>query len=113
MLGLTEQSGDIMRTVDKLDKIGADKVRTCLTEDVGLTAEQAGEIMRFISITGSNRQVLTPWPGIRDGTRLFRPGAGGTGTPSPGICGLRRSGGELRRGSDHRPWAGLLHRHGV
>ena len=27
MLGLTEQSGDIMRTVDKLDKIGAEKVR--------------------------------------------------------------------------------------
>ncbi|MFR6186291.1 MAG: ATP phosphoribosyltransferase regulatory subunit [Lawsonibacter sp.] len=26
MLGLTEQSGDVMRTVDKLDKIGADKV---------------------------------------------------------------------------------------
>ena len=26
MLGLTEQSGDIMRTVDKLDKIGAEKV---------------------------------------------------------------------------------------
>ena len=58
MLGLTEKSGDIMRTVDKLDKIGAGKVRTCLTEDVGLTAEQADEIMRFISITGSNRQVL-------------------------------------------------------
>ena len=26
MLGLTEQSGDIMRTVDKLDKIGVDTV---------------------------------------------------------------------------------------
>ena len=58
MLGLTEQAGDIMRTVDKLDKIGAGKVRTCLTEDVGLSAVQADEIMRFISITGSNRQVL-------------------------------------------------------
>ena len=27
MLGLTEKAGDIMRTVDKLDKIGAEKVR--------------------------------------------------------------------------------------
>ena len=27
MLGLSEKSGDIMRTVDKLDKIGAEKVR--------------------------------------------------------------------------------------
>ena len=33
-----------MRTVDKLDKIGAEKVRVTLTEDGGLTAEQADEI---------------------------------------------------------------------
>ena len=74
MLGLTEQSGDIMRTVDKLDKIGADKVRTCLTEDVGLTAEQADEIMRFISITGSNRQVLDALAGYQGRHELFDQG---------------------------------------
>ena len=74
MLGLTEQSGDIMRTVDKLDKIGADKVRTCLTEDVELTAEQAGEIMRFISITGSNRQVLDALAGYQGRHELFDQG---------------------------------------
>ena len=74
MLGLTEQSGDIMRTVDKLDKIGADKVRTCLTEDVGLTAEQADEIMRFISITGSNRQVLDTLAGYQGRHELFDQG---------------------------------------
>ena len=74
MLGLTEQSGDIMRTVDKLDKIGADKVRTCLAEDVGLTAEQADEIMRFISITGSNRQVLDALAGYQGRHELFDQG---------------------------------------
>ena len=74
MLGLTEQSGDIMRTVDKLDKIGADKVRTCLTEDVELTAEQAEEIMRFISITGSNDQVLSALEGYRGRHELFDQG---------------------------------------
>ena len=74
MLGLTEQSGDIMRTVDKLDKIGAGKVRTCLTEDVGLTAEQAEEIMRFISITGSNDQVLSALEGYRSRHELFDQG---------------------------------------
>ena len=74
MLGLTEQSGDIMRTVDKLDKIGAGKVRTCLTEDVGLTAEQADEIMRFISITGSNRQVLDALAGYQGRHKLFDQG---------------------------------------
>ena len=74
MLGLTEQSGDIMRTVDKLDKIGAGKVRTCLTEDVGLTAEQADEIMRFISITGSNRQVLDALAAYQGRHELFDQG---------------------------------------
>ena len=73
-LGLTEQSGDIMRTVDKLDKIGAGKVRTCLTADVGLTAEQADEIMRFISITGSNRQVLDALAGYQGRHKLFDQG---------------------------------------
>ena len=74
MLGLTDRSGDIMRTVDKLDKIGAGKVRTCLTEDVGLTAEQAEEIMRFISITGSNDQVLSALEGYRSRHELFDQG---------------------------------------
>ncbi len=58
MLGLSEKSGDIMRTVDKLDKIGAEKVKLILLEDCGLTEDQADEILRFIAITGSNAQVL-------------------------------------------------------
>ena len=57
LLGLTEKSGDIMRTVDKLDKIGAEKVRVILLEE-GLTEEQADEILRFIAIKGTNAEVL-------------------------------------------------------
>ena len=59
MLGLTEKSGEIMRTVDKLDKIGAEKVRVILVEDCGLTDTQAGEILQFIAISGANEEVLT------------------------------------------------------
>ncbi len=58
MLGLADKSGDIMRTVDKLDKIGADKVRDILIEDEGIDAAAVGEILAFISITGSNDEVL-------------------------------------------------------
>ena len=59
MLGLTDKAGDVMRTVDKLPKIGADKVRDILLdEDIGATGEQADEILKFISITGSNSEVL-------------------------------------------------------
>ena len=59
MLGLTEKSGDIMRTVDKLDKIGAEKVKGLLMgEEIALSQEQAEEILKFIAITGSNEEVL-------------------------------------------------------
>ena len=74
MQGLTEQSGDIMRTVDKLDKIGAEKVAGLLTGDCGLTQEQAAEILRFISITGSNAQVLSALEGYTGRNEMFDQG---------------------------------------
>ncbi len=58
MLELSEKSGEIMRTVDKLEKIGADKVRNILISDCGLLDGKADEILKFIAITGSNAQVL-------------------------------------------------------
>ena len=45
MLGLTEKSGDIMRTVDKLDKIGPEKVKAILTGDLTVTPSDADEIL--------------------------------------------------------------------
>ncbi len=58
-LGLCEQSGDIMRTVDKLEKIGADKVKVILLEDLRLTEQQADAILAFMAISGTNAQVMT------------------------------------------------------
>ena len=74
MLGLEEQSGEIMRTVDKLDKIGADKVRAILVDDAGLTGQQADEVLRFISITGSNSQVLEALAGYAGQNEIFDAG---------------------------------------
>ena len=75
MLGLTDKAGDIMRTVDKLDKIGAEKVRDLLTaEDIGLTADQAGEILAFIAIQGSNQQVLSALESYRGRNEVFDQG---------------------------------------
>lgn len=70
MLGLSEQAGDIMRTVDKLEKIGAEKVKSSLVE-LGVTAEKANEILEFIGIKGSNQQVLEALEGYRDKNELF------------------------------------------
>ena len=58
MLGLSEKAGDIMRTVDKLDKIGADKVRELLTDTCGVTGENADEILRFIACPGTSADKL-------------------------------------------------------
>ena len=59
MMDLAEKSGEIMRTVDKLDKIGTDKVRRLLMEELGLDQTQAEGILRFMAISGGNAQVLT------------------------------------------------------
>ena len=74
MLGLTEQSGDIMRTVDKLDKIGAEKVRTLLVDECGVSAESADEILKFIAITGGNEQVLAALESYRGRNEVFDEG---------------------------------------
>ncbi len=58
MLGLAEQSGDIMRTVDKLDKIGVDKVAELLKEACGVSPEGVQEILNFLSIQGDNAYYL-------------------------------------------------------
>ncbi len=71
MLGLSEQSGPIMRTVDKLDKIGPEKVREILVDDCGLTGEQSDEILKFISIQGSNAQVIAALDGYAGRDETF------------------------------------------
>ena len=75
MLDLTRQSTDIMRTVDKLEKIGEKSVRDLLTApDIGLTDQQAGEILRFIDIKGSNQEVLTSLEQYRGRNPVFDEG---------------------------------------
>ncbi len=58
ILGLSEQAGNVLRTIDKLDKIGADKVRELLTDTCGVTVEQADEILRFIACPGTSADKL-------------------------------------------------------
>ena len=74
MLNLTERAQDIMRTVDKLDKIGFEKVEAILTGDLGVSREQALEILSFISINGDNETVLSRLEEYRDRDSLFDQG---------------------------------------
>ena len=74
MMDLAEKSGDIMRTVDKLDKIGPDKVRTILIDTCGLSDAQADEILKFIAIGGTNAEVLSALEGYLGRNEVFDKG---------------------------------------
>ena len=71
MLGLSEKSGDIMRSVDKLDKIGPEKVRKILLEDCGISENDADEILKFIAIRGTNAEVLSALEGYVGRNEVF------------------------------------------
>ena len=76
MLGLSQCAGAIMRTVDKLDKIGAEAVAELLVSDpeTGLTQAQAQEIMDFMSISGSPEEVLAALEAYRGRNETFDAG---------------------------------------
>ena len=48
-LGVGESASAVMTAIDKLDKIGPDKVRTILTDDVGMAGEKADELLSIIA----------------------------------------------------------------
>ncbi len=58
MNGMSERAGDIMRTVDKLDKIGAEKVRQLLIDDVKMLPCKAENVLDFMAICGTNDEVI-------------------------------------------------------
>lgn len=57
-LGYADKIGDILRTIDKLEKMGRDAVVSELTE-YGVAAKDVDTILSFIAIRGTNDEVLT------------------------------------------------------
>lgn len=45
LLGLSNMSADVMRTVDKLDKIGAEKVKSILTDELSVSPAAADQLL--------------------------------------------------------------------
>ena len=58
MNGMSERAGDIMRAVDKLDKIGAEKVRRLLIDEVRMLPCKAENVLDFMAIKGTNAEVI-------------------------------------------------------
>ena len=74
ILGLSEKAGDIMRTVDKIEKIGADMVRAILVDDYAISGADADEVLKFINIRGTNAEVLAALEQYRGKNEMFDEG---------------------------------------
>ena len=73
LLGLSEKAADIMRTIDKLDKIGAEKCRALLLEE-DVSEKNADEIMSFITFSGNSAEKLRFLEGYRGRNEIFDAG---------------------------------------
>ena len=63
IIGAGGAAGDVMRAVDKLDKIGAEKLSEMLTADLGLSKAQADEVLGFASFSGDPFEILDRYRG--------------------------------------------------
>jgi histidyl-tRNA synthetase len=57
-LGLSEKSTAILRALDKLGKVGADKVADEMVAAAGATAEHASQVLKLAELSGTNDAVL-------------------------------------------------------
>ena len=74
MNGMQEKAGEIMRTVDKLDKIGAEKVKLLLIDEVKMLPCKAENVLDFMAIRGANAEVLEALERYRGMDELFDQG---------------------------------------
>lgn len=57
-IGLADVSADVLRAIDKIEKITREELVTEL-EKIGLTTEQTNKVLQFTEISGTNDEVLT------------------------------------------------------
>lgn len=72
-IGLTEQSAEILRIIDKTDKIGEDNVRLCLL-DLGLKADKIAKVLALAGLKGSIADVLAQLDSFGIQNDLFKEG---------------------------------------
>ena len=72
IVGLGDKAADVMRMIDKFDKLGPDTLCTVLTGDLGLSQEQTDEIIGLITYPGDPLEILDRYRGKSE---LFDTGA--------------------------------------
>ena len=84
-LGLEQEAVAVLRSLDKLPKIGPDKVREELMQGSGASAGQAAEILALADLDGSNDEVLAALPGIVGDSETARRGLDAISTVLDGV----------------------------
>jgi histidyl-tRNA synthetase len=72
--GLAESSALVLRALDKLAKIGAEKVSEEMQSAAGATAEQAATILQLANLSGSNDDILQELQELGAGNELAESG---------------------------------------
>ena len=72
IIGVGAAAADVLRMVDKLPKVGAEKLSEILTNDFGLPGAQVGEIIGYMTYQGDPLDVLEKYRGRNE---LFDCGA--------------------------------------
>jgi len=88
-LGLLARAGDILRCLDKLGKIGADKVAAEMVQVAGTTEQQAREVLQLARIGGSSEAILSQLESLVSGSET---GLNGVQTLSEVMRGVAAAG---------------------
>lgn len=71
---LSEFSVPVLRAIDKLEKIGRDKVADEMIENTSASKEQVDQILKLTELSGTNQEVLTQLEPICSGNELAETG---------------------------------------
>ena len=72
--GLADQTGGVLRALDKLAKVGPDGVAKELTEKVGVTGAQADNVLKLASLSGTNDAILQQLAPLLEGNETGQRG---------------------------------------
>jgi histidyl-tRNA synthetase len=73
-LGLADKSVPVLRALDKLGKIGPEKVAEEMVEAAGATRESANRVLELAFLTGGSDQILQQLDGLLSGSERGREG---------------------------------------
>jgi histidyl-tRNA synthetase len=75
-LDLADRATAVLRVLDKLAKIGPDRVAEEMEKTAGTTKQQAGEVLRLAALSGANDEVLRGLDPLVAGSETAAAGAG-------------------------------------